>query len=548
MKVTASEAPGKHYTHCIIGSGPVGITVALELERLCPAARILLIEFGHQGMPARNKLDDSIEVSNLVNHHDPYECTNKGLGGTSATWGGRCVMYDEADFLPRPVIGDGCTWDVSFFGDTKRYVPRVSEIFQCGTGLFDLADDPLRSSDRIAEKFSTGAVTDSVVERWSLPTRFGDQYGQHLIDSPTIDVLDDCMARKLAEPDSSQRVPSIELLTGAGEVITIKADSYVVAAGTQESTRLLLNNPQIFGGKVPDSLGRYYQGHVSGKIASVRFYGDPKKTDYGFLREDDGTYIRRRFQFSPDTIREQNLLNTAIWLDNPLYFDPAHRSGVMSFMYLAMMMPVLGKKLAPPAIRHSVTKGKLFKVPSHLKNIIMGLPGSFLTPAITFFKRYCLKRKLPGVFLYSPENKYALHFHAEQVPTRENRMELVSGGKKLAIHYELTDADVDSVIRCHEVLDKHLRESGCGELEYWFEKSAMPGAIRKMSKDGIHQSGTTRIADSPESGVVDRDLRVFGTSNLFLCSGSVLPTSGQANPTFYTAVLAARLADHLSKS
>ena len=36
------------------------------------------------------------------------------------------------------------------------------------------------------------------------------------------------------------------------------------------------------------ALGKYYQGHVSGKIASVRFYGDPAKTDYGFLRTSGG--------------------------------------------------------------------------------------------------------------------------------------------------------------------------------------------------------------------------------------------------------------------
>ena len=66
-----------------------------------------------------------------------------------------------------------------------------------------------------------------------------------------------------------------------------------------------------------------------------------------------------------------------------------------------------------------------------------------------------------------------------------------------------------------------------------------------MSKEGVHQSGTTRIADSPERGVVNRDLRVWGTKNLYVCSSSVLPTSGQANPTFFTGVLAVKLARHI---
>jgi choline dehydrogenase-like flavoprotein len=162
------------------------------------------------------------------------------------------------------------------------------------------------------------------------------------------------------------------------------------------------------------------------------------------------------------------------------------------------------------------------------------------------FRRYCLKRKLPGIFLYNPENRYALHFHAEQMPDSANRMALAADGETLEIHYQLADADVNSVIRTHELLDQWLRQCGCGELEYWFPRDELPAAIRGMSRDGIHQSGTTRMADRPEDGVVDRNLRVWGTSNLHVCSSSVFPTSGQANPTYFTGVFAVRLAQQLA--
>jgi choline dehydrogenase-like flavoprotein len=67
-----------------------------------------------------------------------------------------------------------------------------------------------------------------------------------------------------------------------------------------------------------------------------------------------------------------------------------------------------------------------------------------------------------------------------------------------------------------------------------------------MSKDGVHQVGTTRIARKAEDGVVDPDLRVWGTANLYVCSSSVFPTSGQANPTFLVGTLAIKLAQHLA--
>lgn len=538
------------YEICIIGSGPAGIITALEYTRVNSDKKVLLLEYGTKDQGPRNGLDDSIEIKNTVNHHEPYECTNKGLGGSTLTWGGRCVMFDEVDFVSRPVIGDNCTWRYDLYKELHQYLPRTAYYFECGDPAFNLNDIPSFRGQRIAETFSEGVVTDSVIERWSKPTRFGKRYEKELALRPNLALVQGIEARSFSEPNDIGMVRSLWVRkVGTEELLEIKANFFVIAAGTQETTRILLRNKQLFKnlGTVPSALGKYYQGHISGKIASVRFAGNPDKTDYGFLRDKDGVYIRRRFQFSSRFLIEQNLLNTAIWLDNPLYFDPKHRSGAMSFMYLAMITPVLGKKLAPPAIAHSITKGKVTGLPQHFLNILRGLPGSVTTPASIFYKRYFLDRKLPGVFLFSPENLYALHFHAEQVPAESNRMELASDGESLVIHYELTDADIQSVIKLHDVLDENLRTGGSGKLEYWFPRSALPEAIRNMSRDGIHQSGTTRISNTPDKGVVDHDLLVWGTKNIFVCSSSVLPTSGQANPTFIIGTFAVRLSEHLYK-
>ncbi len=537
------------YDLCVVGSGPAGMMVALEYARNHPDREVLLAEFGAVDGTGKNSLDDSIKNLNPANHHDPYECTNKGLGGSSLTWGGRCVMYDAIDFEDREIIEGECTWGPDMLDAVRPYLSKAAEYFECGSGPFSTDEMPAWREKRIAEGFQQGDVLDSPVERWSMPTRFGARYREELAALDNVTLLCGVEARDFGEPNENGNIETLSFreVAGQGEVV-VKAKAFVVAAGTQESTRLLLRNPAVFNslGQVPDALGKYYQGHVSGKIASVQFSGDPAKTDYTFQRDEEGCYFRRRFQFSDEAIQRENMLNTAIWLDNPLYHDPSHRSGAMSVMYLAMITPILGKRLAPPAIANSVTKGKVTGVWSHLWNVLCGLPGSLWNPASVFFRRYCLKRKLPGICLYSKKNKYALHFHAEQVPDETNKMALSPDGETLEIHYHLTDRDVNSVIKAHEVLDNWLRQCGCGQLEYWFPREELPDAIRAMSRDGIHQSGTTRIADSPKRGVLDQDLKVFGTSNLYVCSSSAFPTSGQANPTFLLGAFAVRLAHHLS--
>ena len=458
-------------------------------------------------------------------------------------------MYDEIDFKQRKIIDGQCTWNVALFHEARKHAGRAAEYFECGDARFDLNEIPAFTGTRIADGFQNGDVIDSTIERWSMPTRFGLRYGPQIKSSATIHLLCgwEVFSFEISPDEGTVSEIGIRDFTRERQA-RIKARKVVIAAGTQETTRLLLKNKQVFQGRggQPASLGRYYQGHVSGKIASVRFYGDPKKTEFGFLRGSDGVYLRRRFQLSTEALLENNLLNTALWLDNPLYVDPAHRSGAMSFMYLAMITPVIGPRLAPPAIAHSITKGKITGISEHLKNVIKDLPRSLAVPASFFFRRYCVKRKLPGVVIYSPQNLYALHFHAEQVPVAENRMDLAEDKETLNIHYQITDRDVDSVIRTHEFLDKWLRKCKCGELIYWHPKDELQNAIRSASMDGLHQSGTTRIAATAADGVVDENLKIWGTTNLYVCSSSVFPTSSQANPTFLLGAFAIRLAHHLA--
>ncbi len=52
--------------------------------------------------------------------------------------------------------------------------------------------------------------------------------------------------------------------------------------------------------------------------------------------------------------------------------------------------------------------------------------------------------------------------------------------------------------------------------------------------------GTCRMSDDPDKGVVDRNCRVHGVSNLYVVGGSVFPTSGALQPSLTIAALALR--------
>ena len=75
-----------------------------------------------------------------------------------------------------------------------------------------------------------------------------------------------------------------------------------------------------------------------------------------------------------------------------------------------------------------------------------------------------------------------------------------------------------------------------------------PDSWPENMRGTYHHLGTTRMSDSPREGVVDRNCRVHGTSNLFVAGSSVFPSGGgSTTPTMTIVTLALRLADHLKK-
>jgi choline dehydrogenase-like flavoprotein len=92
--------------------------------------------------------------------------------------------------------------------------------------------------------------------------------------------------------------------------------------------------------------------------------------------------------------------------------------------------------------------------------------------------------------------------------------------------------------------DRRLMDAAQNTLESILKAA---GAEEVMTiKRFAHLVGGCRMAADERSGVVDRNLRSFAVSNLYIVDGSVMPTQGAANPALTIMALAARCADHLA--
>ena len=536
----------------VVGAGPIGIVTALELAR--SGVQVALIESGlertdqaAQGLATFDSRQDDY-------FHSRSELTvRRQVGGTTALWGGRCVKFDPIDFEDRPITAQA-PWPIGY-EDVEPYLQRACDWAVCGQAAFNARDIPDVAHRDMVVGLPDGEVRTTDLERWSLPTRFGREYRAALRDAPCLTVWTGLTCTEIVTTEAGASVDHLVVKTLDGREGRVVAADYVIATGGLEATRLLLASDRHHPaglGNAGGHLGRWYMAHVEGRVARVHFATD--QVIYGYERDNEGVYVRRRFTVDPDRQREFGMPNAAVWLVNPPISDPAHGSGILSGVYLTLISPV-GRFMLAGGIReaHTKTDGSP-RILAHLRNIVRDLFPS-IRFAVTFcYARFLRKgRKAPGFFVKSADNRYLLQYHGEHLPHWESRVELADerdalGMRRIRTHMHFSDADYQSVRKAIVAIDEHLRRHGVGYVEWLTDD--VEGSVRAFmgEKAGFHQAGTTRMSKTPQGGVVDPHLQVHGVCGLYVASTSVLPTSSQANPTLLGIALGVRLAERLAEA
>jgi hypothetical protein len=238
----AWQASGFRPQVCIVGSGPAGITLALQLER--HKVPCLILEAG--GFEYTPESQDAYRGTVVGDSYfDLATARLRYFGGTSGHWGGWSRQLDEIDFLPRPGVPLS-GWPIRK-ADLDPYAAPAREVLN----LPPVPDDvPLNAE--IGEVFL----------RISRPrARFGEKYRQHIERSSTIGLL--LNASVVDFVPERGRIGSLSVRTAAA-LHAVSAPFYAVCTGGIENSRLLLAaNARHQGGVVPQAgaLGRCWMEH-----------------------------------------------------------------------------------------------------------------------------------------------------------------------------------------------------------------------------------------------------------------------------------------------
>ena len=530
---------------CVVGGGAAGISLTLALSG--QGLKVIMLESGYFGEHAPTQSLYAGEVADERLHSPLDKYRQRRMGGSTATWGGRCMPFDPIDFEKRSHVPDS-GWPLCY-EDLLPFYPQANALAEAGRFSYD-ADEALGSDAApMIRGFNSPLVRTNGLERFSCPTDFGKRYSRRLQLAPDVQVLlgANCTAVRLQA--NGQAVHELEVTTLAGKRFRVVPRAAVLAAGGLETARLLLASRDVAlagVGNENDVVGRYYMCHIAGNVGTLTVEGRTRDVRHGYEIAPDGVYCRRRLAIVAEQQQRHGLANAVARLHFPSIIDPAHRNGVLSGLFLArrFISYEYGKRLNDGSATTLATYAR------HLVNVLADPidTTAFLAHWVT--RRTLAQRKFPSVILRNRTNRFSLEVHGEQMPLADSRVTLagrtdVLGMPQLRVDWRYSRADIESLQRTLDLMAQAFSHSGAARFDY--DRETLEEDLMRFGAYGGHHIGTARMGSDERTSVVNADCRVHSVQNLFIAGSAVFPTSSQANPTLTLIALALRLGKHLSR-
>jgi choline dehydrogenase-like flavoprotein len=501
----------------IIGGGTVGIYFAVLMAS--QGREVVLIEAGDESLG--NFSPDTFESVGFP-HRGIKIGRSKSLGGTSNLWGGQLVEFQRADFAGREWLPDS-KWPITYEEVARYYEPTYRNL---GIPSEMLADrDVFKGLKTKVPKFGHGV--ELFLTRWLKIPSLAGAFRKELEENPKIKVLLGHVVTGFS--GTSGNMDAVHVLDAKKAKHRISGSEFILAAGTIEISRLLLHAARQTDWIAPwrenDNVGRYFQDHIGGRVASVHPQNRKKFFDLFSSIVLGGSKFQPKLRLTNETLERDHVLN----MHAMLHFESS-----------------IGENLVflKQFLKAAVYSRKITGVGELLRNLVAC--GRHLPPLMW---RYMINNR---VFVPSG-SKISFVLQSEQTPLRDSRITIDPATKdayglpKVLLDWKLGREEFpamrDFATRCREA----LRESGLADLRILEGLLSQDESFFRTLEDNYHHAGGARMGWSEEDGVVDTDLKVFGTDNLYVLGAATFRTASNANTTFVALSLATRLAEKLAK-
>jgi len=503
---------------CVVGAGAAGITLAAEL--VSQGKKVLVLESGG------SKENETVQQLNWNKRSgQSLKAVHPGrfrvLGGTTTRWGGQILEMQEQDFAAHPTIpGSGWPIEKTELQPYYQHALRMQGLLP----VFQDDEDVWRQLGCDEPKFSEGLIP--YFTRWCPEPNFARLH-REVLDSPNVCVLLHASVTALLLDAEGSSVVGVRCRSLSGNEDVFHASKYVLCMGMMETVGFLLQ-PLENGQQAPwqrnECLGRHVQSHIDYNAAKVIPLHRKRLENVFPNAYLQGRKYHPKLRMTAEQQRKEGMLNIA---------------GAVTFISLCtveedvLQMKTAARKL----LRGNWSDIGLRETLPALRRIPM-----LLRLAYSFYVSHRA---------YWPKDAtYWLRVHCEQEPLSASRMTLSSERDALGMFRSRLDWQVSSlewktIQKFTAMAQRALEDAGLATLEPQPELAQEDGYRSVTFDDSYHWAGGTRMAASASDGVVDLNLKLHGMKNAYVCSSSVFPTSGFANPVHTLLALTLRLADHL---
>lgn len=498
----------------IVGSGAVGLFLGVKLAKA--GRRVLLLESGDRDLGGFAANSYALLGRS---HHGIQIGRSRSLGGTTNLWGGQLVEFMPADLQERS-WPCGEAWPLTF-GELAAYYPETYEALGVDRSLID--------DERVWQRLGTPKPDvdhglEVFLTRWMKVPNLATLYADEIERAPNLIVATGSTVCGLRF--KGNRIDSVEVSDGRGGRATVAGTNFVLAAGTIENARLMLHAAASPECPWRDNrmLGRRFQDHLGGRIADI-------------VPREAKTFSRC---FSTIVFRGEAKLQPKIRTTN----DTVLRSGQLNIQAGMAFESSVKENLVflKQFVKAAVFSRRVGSLRSLARNVTAC--SRYLPPLMW---NYIVQHRL----LYPGVSKIALHVQSETMPSDDSRITVDRnvldryGLPKVLLDWRLGGGELTQIKDFATRVSAAL--SALADVRIVPELAAGNPDFLDSLYDTGHQVGGCIMGTSPENGVVDGDLRVFGTENVYVVGACVFRSSGNANTTFTAMTFASRLKDHLSK-
>ena len=512
----ARPPEGTHADVVVVGAGAAGIVLAVELARL--GKSVALLEAGGQTLEESPQDPYRTELPGLP-HRGVHEGRVRMHGGTTNKWGGQILELEAEDFERRSWI-PGSGWP---FPKTEL-APHYARALEL-EGLRDVLLQDQQVWHALRETPPAFPDLELYTSRWCPEPNFARLHRQSLEGDPRITVWLHANAVELLL-DEHQTATGVRCRSTSGDETIFRAPHFVFALGTVESNRFFLQ-PRV-GAAHPWNesglLGRHFQDHIDSDAATIR-----PKNPHTFHQVFDSIFLRG-YKYNPK-----------------LRLSRQAQEQQQTLAVGGTIFSVSGADEALAAVKTTakhLLRGRLGEVTrAQIGSLLRNSP---LVARQTW--RYAVQHRS----FHPADAEIRLRVHCEQQPDSASSITLASGPDardqfgllRSCLNWQISPGELRT-IRCFVETARTALSSEAEVLPH--PDLLSPGdQFLRQCQDSFHHMGGMRMHPSPTGGVVDPNLRLHGTSNTFICSGAVFPTSGFSNPTHTLLALAVRLASHLA--